>query len=169
MAIEAFSPQQEEVRNKQLSDVLIRPLLKAKENKVKPANQQSQGLQALRLLHIWDQFEVYQGQLYRQFEKPEETVTLQLILPASMREEVLRDWHEGADGGRLGTDKLFGLVQERFYWPEYHNDVSEWVKKCGVCNAKVSSTMEPSSIAECAIWISQAACSSGHTQALTRI
>ena len=76
---------------------------------------------------------MYQGQLYRQFEKPEETVTLQLILPASMREDFLRDLHEGAAGGHLGTDKLFGLIQERFYWPGYHNDVSEWVKICGVC------------------------------------
>ena len=64
---------------------------------------------------------------------PEETVTLQLILPASMREDVLRDLHEGAVGGHLGRDKLFGLIQEWFYRPRYHNDVSEWVKRCGVC------------------------------------
>ena len=81
---------------------------------------------------------MYQGQLYRQFEKSEETVTFHPILPDSMREDVLRDFHEGAVGGHLGTDKLFGVIQEQFYLPGYHNDVSEWVKRCSVCAMRKS-------------------------------
>ncbi len=41
---------------------------------------------ARHLLQIWDQLVEYQGRLYRQFEK-DDAVTLQPVLPASMREE----------------------------------------------------------------------------------
>jgi hypothetical protein len=49
----------------------------------------------------------------------------QLIVPTCMREEILKDLHEGALGGHLGGDKTFGCMKERFYRPGYHNDVRE--------------------------------------------
>ena len=33
------------------------------------------------------------------------------------------DLHEGLLGGHLGVKKTLARVQERFYWPGYHDDV----------------------------------------------
>ena len=53
-----------------------------------------------------------------------------------MKEEVLRDLHEGVMGGHLGEDKTLEKVKERFYWPGYHNDVKNWVNTCSDCAAR---------------------------------
>ena len=135
----ALSRPNGDLQEKQLQDDLTGLFLRAEKTNSKPSNQQAQPLspQARRLLQIWDQLVIYQGLLYRQFEKPdEEAVTLQLVLPASLREEAIRDLHEGAMGGHLGEDKTLGRVKERFYWPGYHNDVCEWIKRCGQCAAR---------------------------------
>ena len=69
-----------------------------------------------------------------QYQSPDdEGITLHLT---GTREEVLRDLHEGAIAGHLGSDKTFGRLKERFYWPGYNHDVSEWVRKCGQCAMK---------------------------------
>ncbi len=123
-----------DVREKQLEDELTGMFLRAKEAKSRPSNQQAQQMSpsARHLLQIWDQLVVYQGRLYRQFEN-DDAVTLQLVLPASLREEALRDLHEGAMGGHLGEDKTLGRLRERFNWPGFHNDVCEWIRKCSRC------------------------------------
>jgi hypothetical protein len=79
---------------------------------------------------------VYQDLLCRQYACSDyETVTLQLIVPACMREEILK-----GSGRSLGGDKTFDRVKERFYWPGYHYDVREWVQKCGWCAMRKTPT-----------------------------
>ena len=58
------------------------------------------------------------------------------VVPETMKEEVLRDLHEGVMGGHLGEDKTLEKVKERFYWPGYHNDVKNWVNTCSDCAAR---------------------------------
>lgn len=59
---------------------------------------------------------LYQGLLYRQYAgaDDDDTLTLQLVVPACMRQEILKDLHEGVIGDHLGDDKTFGRVKERF-------------------------------------------------------
>ena len=40
---------------------------------------------------------------------------------------------EGTLGGHLGEDKTMDRIKERFYWPGYHNDTSNWCKTCAAC------------------------------------
>lgn len=132
-----------DLREKQLQDSLTGQFLRAKEAKVKPTERDAlpMSTQARRLLQIWEQLVIFQGLLYRQYANPDdETVTLQLLVPACMREEILKDLHEGAMGGHLGGDKTFGRVKERYYWPGYHNDVREWVQRCGRCAMRKTPT-----------------------------
>ena len=110
-----------ELRVKQLHDKITELFLRAKEPPTKPTEQEVQPMspQAKRLLQIWDQLVTYQGLLYRQYyvSSDDETITFQLVVPACMREEILKDLHEGAFEGHLGGDKTFGQMRERFYWP----------------------------------------------------
>ena len=55
-----------------------------------------------------------------------------------MKEDVLRDLHEGVIRGHLGEDKTFERVKERFYWPGYYNEVSNWVKTCSSCASRTT-------------------------------
>ena len=66
-----------------------------------------------------------------------------MVVPASLREEVLSDLHEGSLGGHLGTDKTLGRLKERFYWPGHYNDVTEWCRNCATCAARKSPPVKP--------------------------
>ena len=58
---------------------------------------------------------------------------LQLIVPAKLRQDILRSLHEGALSAHLGVEKMRNLLKERFYWPSCADDVSEWCSCCAVC------------------------------------
>ena len=68
---------------------------------------------------------------------------LQMVVPASLREEVLSDLHKGSLGGHLGTDKTLGRLKERFYWPGHYNDVTEWCRNCATCATRKSPPVKP--------------------------
>ena len=78
-----------------------------------------------------------EGVLYRQFEYQDGTSDrLQLIVPKSLREEVLRHLHEGPCGGHFGEDKTLHRLRERFYWPGHQKDVINWCRTCKDCAAR---------------------------------
>ena len=52
----------------------------------------------------------------------------QLLLHNSTRKEVLEDLRERM--GHQGTDRVEQLVRARFYWPDIHSDIDNWVAKC---------------------------------------
>ena len=58
---------------------------------------------------------------------------LQLVVPAKLRQDILRSLHEGALSAHLGEEKMRNLLKERFYWPSCADDVSEWCSCCAVC------------------------------------
>ena len=67
---------------------------------------------------MWDQLTIRHGVLYRIFEPTGMgTLTLQLVIPESMKEAVLTDLLEGVLCGHLGEDKTLEKVKQRFYWP----------------------------------------------------
>jgi len=56
----------------------------------------------------------------------------QLLLPSSMRKEVLEELHDRM--GHQGIDRVEKLVRARFYWPNVRSDIHNWIAKCGRCN-----------------------------------
>ena len=79
---------------------------------------------------LWEQ------KLYRQYDGPGDgEVVQQLVIPECKKTEALKDVHEGILGGHLGEEKRLGHIRERFYWPGYHNDVSDWCRTCSECAA----------------------------------
>ena len=131
----------EGIRDAQLADVVLGPLLRGKESATKPRIEQLGGVShsSRRLLQLWNQLTVCDGVLCRQFEAPDGSSSVaQIVVPGALREEVLSDLHEGALGGHLSVDKTLGRLKERFYWPGHHNDVRDWCQKCGSCVSRKS-------------------------------
>ena len=54
-----------------------------------------------------------------------------LIVPMSMRSEVLKLLHEG----HLGIEKCKGLARSCIYWPGLSRDIEQFVAKCSTCNS----------------------------------
>ena len=131
----------EELRDAQLVDPVLGPLLRGKEAGRKPSADElgSVSRSSRRLLQIWDQLIVHGGVLGHRFETPEGSSTiLQTIVPEALLKEVLAGLHEGALGGHLGADKTLARLKERFYWPGHFNDVREWCRNCGTCASRKS-------------------------------
>ena len=63
---------------------------------------------------------------------------LQLVLPATLVQDVLTGLHNSPVGGHLGTKKTLEKVRCRFYWPGQRKDVERWCKNCFLCNSRKS-------------------------------
>ena len=50
-------------------------------------------------------------------EHSQEENTLKLVVPSSLRDEVLQELHAGVAGGHLGEGKTLGRLREYLYWP----------------------------------------------------
>ena len=124
------------VRDAQLSDQMLKPILEGKESDTKPAlgELRNNSRAACRLLQLWNQLIVVNGVLCRQFQSFDgSTSTIQIIVPGILQKEVLSDIHEGALGSHLGVDKTLARLKDRFYWPGHYNDVCNWCKHCNIC------------------------------------
>eukprot|EP00762_Andalucia_godoyi_P006395 ANDGO_02858.mRNA.1 Retrovirus-related Pol polyprotein from transposon 412 len=72
-----------------------------------------------------------------------------LVVPASMRAEVLSQLHDDPLAGHLGFTKTYDKVRRRFFWPGMYQDTKHWVASCVDCSMKktprraLPGTMEP--------------------------
>ena len=125
-----------ELHQKQLDDDPIGLLLSAIEKGERPTSDvvRGQGPEAQRLAQLWDKLLVEEGVLKRRYEDSQgHSTRLQLVVPRSMRKEVLQELHAGALEGHLGEEKTLLKVKERFYWPGMQSDVQDWCRTCATC------------------------------------
>ena len=128
-------PASDDLRDAQLNDPDIGPVLHAKEmTSPSPPSQREQSGKSIttrRLFQLWDQLVIRDGVLWRQ-----SLDHLQLVIPASKRNSIMEELHSGAFGGHLGLDKMMSKLKEQFYWPGHWNDVREWCRTCSVCASR---------------------------------
>jgi transposase InsO family protein len=62
-----------------------------------------------------------------------EATALRLVVPSEMRREVLKECHDALSSGHLGTEKTFGRVRERYWWPNLYKEVKHYVETCDSC------------------------------------
>ena len=92
----------------------------------------------------WDRMVLKDGVLYRQWEtEAGDSVSLQLVLPQSYREEVLTQLHNSPTSGHLGIKKTIARVKERFYWNGYTQDVRRWCQHCDTCASRSGPPKKP--------------------------
>lgn len=85
----------------------------------------------------WESLIIEDGLLYRKFESVDGRETkLQLIVPESLQEEVLKYVHDNITSGHLGINKTLSRLRERFYWPDCGRAVRNYCRKCDMCAAQ---------------------------------
>ena len=137
---------EQSVRREQLTDNTLGMLLQAKETTNQKPNLEGQCVSRAtkRLLQIWDQLVVHNGVLCRRFADADGVGdTLQVLVPHSLREEVLTYMHDSSLAGHLGVDKTLARLRERFYWPGYHDDVKDWCNRCASCATRKNPVTTP--------------------------
>ena len=134
------------LRDQQRADKVLGPIVSGNQTGNKP-EEQSWGsdisTEVRRLLQIWDQLVLHQGVLCRPSKTHDGSEPLQIVIPDTLKNEILSDLHEGVAGGHLGSDKTLGCLKERFYWPGHHNDVRQWCRSCAVCASCKSLAAKP--------------------------
>ena len=121
------------IREMQLADPVLGPLLQGKEagEKPSPAKLGNPSSSSRCLLQLWEQLVTNKGILCRQFESLDDSSSTLQVVPEELEKEVLAELHQGVGGGHLGTDKTLAQLKERFYWPGHFNDVRDWCSNCG--------------------------------------
>ena len=131
------------LRQVQLADPIVGPVLRGKEMDTKPdvGSFPAASKSARRFLQIWEQLVVSSGVLCRHLQPTGDSPgVLQAVIPDALKEEVLSDLHEGVMGGHLGADKTLGRLRERYYWPGHYNDIRDWCRNCAVCATRKTPT-----------------------------
>jgi hypothetical protein len=136
---ESRSP--EEIRAEQLIDEDIQPVVKwMEESSEKPPWEVIAPYSQTTKVYCvqWQNLKLTNGVLYRIWETPSGDATvLQLVLPKSLRHEVLQQLHDTKTSGHLGVaNKTLGRIRERFYWVKCRQDVQEWCRNCDLCAQK---------------------------------
>ena len=136
----------DELRQMQLDEKCLGGLLQARESSQKPAQDhtRSQSPEYRRLYQQWDQFVVREGVLWRYYAQPNDKMSwLQLIVPKSLRSDIVKEAHQGISGGHLGQEKMLHRIKQKFYWPGYFNDVCNWCAACLSCTMRKTPASSP--------------------------
>ena len=57
----------------------------------------------------------------------------QLCIPGrSMRENIIKEFHNGGIVGHFGKDKTINLVEDKYYWPKIKRDITQYVARCKI-------------------------------------
>lgn len=73
----------------------------------------------------------------------EESEKLILLLPESMKENVLRLAHDNITSGHFGRDKTHLRVRDCAYWYGMREDVAQYVRSCARCNVSKKTSRKP--------------------------
>ena len=104
-----------EMRDLQLKDDCIGQLLLVKETGQQPLQDQAKGksIEYRRFLQQWDQLSVHNGVIWWYcVQLSEDKGWLQLVVPHTLREEVVKEAHEGISGCHVGQEKTLYRLKE---------------------------------------------------------
>uniref|UniRef100_A0A3B3IF94 Gypsy retrotransposon integrase-like protein 1 n=1 Tax=Oryzias latipes TaxID=8090 RepID=A0A3B3IF94_ORYLA len=122
------------------ADPVLKEFLPFWERQTRPSPEERRQLSSptLALLRQWNRLVEQGGVLYRRvFRDDGGEAVLQILLPGSIREEVLTAVHQ--QHGHQGVDRTLDLLRQRCYWPGMSAEVAEWCSQCERCQvAKVT-------------------------------
>ena len=126
-----------------MEDPSIGFVLRAKEADERPSPDilKGQSLTVQRLMQSWPRLLLVNGILWRRYNDLEtKQEWRQLVVPQSLREEVMEELHAGVMGGHLGESKTLQQLKRRFYWPGHSLDVKIWCQTCSICASRKTAT-----------------------------
>eukprot|EP00731_Ephydatia_muelleri_P011946 Em0006g840a len=126
-----------EMRQMQLDDTTIQPVHCAVScgQPTSPDIVKSWSRGSRLLMQHWDALCIYDGILWKKCVDGSRKFQ-QLVLPAKLQVDALRDLHQGAVGGHIGEEKMKHRLKERFYWPGCTEAVGEWCRNCISCTTR---------------------------------
>ena len=63
----------------------------------------------------------------------------QLVVPISMRSEIMKTHHDDLFGSHLGVRKTINKISTHYFWPKMVEEIKDWVKSCSSCQTKKGS------------------------------
>ncbi|KAK3743518.1 hypothetical protein QZH41_015906, partial [Actinostola sp. cb2023] len=130
----------EDLRQEQLKDPDLSPLIHWKETTAERPAWAEVSAESCAVKAYWSQWarvQLHDGVLYRRWETDSgEDVQWQLVVPRTLRPEVLRAMHDAKTAGHLGVSKTLGRVRQRFYWHRCSQTVRDWCRRCDLCAAR---------------------------------
>ena len=88
------------------------------------------------LLNQWDRLLLQNGILLRRWKSTNVAAPELQVVPTRYKREVLSSLHDCPSSGHLGVSKTAGKIQQRFYWPDWLDDVKAHVSQCESCAQK---------------------------------
>ena len=127
----------DELRQSQETDQTLRKIRQWKIEERRPEWQEvaKESTEVKAYWAQWDRLQIKEGVMYRTWEEDDRT-THQLIVPKSMKEEVLQLIHDNPTGGHLGITKTNERLKKRFYWISCKDDVTRYIQQCNICEAR---------------------------------
>ena len=65
-----------------------------------------------------------------------EGIRKQLVIPRSLKDEVMLAMHEEVTSGHLGFEKTHHKIQQRYFWTGMYSEVEKWCASCVNCATK---------------------------------
>jgi hypothetical protein len=130
----------EKIRAEQLKDEEISFLLEKKEaGGDRPSKEEMSGLSSRAKKHygMWDMLAVKEGVLAKRWETEDgRQIKWLVVLPRTLREQVLDELHASRSAGHLGRNKMKPKVVERYYWAGMDADIRAYLHRCVGCAQK---------------------------------
>lgn len=128
----------EDIEAAQESDVVIKAVKQALNTNSWPSNLPEQAPELGLMKRESDRLVTKDGLLYRMKKGLSGVESHQLVLPQIYRHKVMKALHD--DLGHLGVERTLEHLRHRFYWPKMAQEVEQYVRNCGECVARKSSS-----------------------------
>jgi hypothetical protein len=130
----------EEIRDGQLNDPKIAPLLNWREqNEQRPQWEMvaPHGEAVKFLWGEWNQLRVKDGVLYKRWENNAGLeIRWQLLVPESLKKQAFHYAHDVPISGHLGVTRTLARMWLRFHWHKLRQDVQDWCRQCDRCASR---------------------------------
>ena len=113
-----------ELRQRQVSDPDLNILIQALEGQFNQDPAELLPNQRLLLSRL-EEFQLHESVLVRISDRKGRAV-LQVVVPKSMKREILHGFHDDPTGGHLSRNKILGKIRARYYWPNLDDDVKQY-------------------------------------------
>lgn len=87
----------------------------------------------------WKRLKRVKGVLCRSWEDEKKPVRWQIVVPQTLREDILKQLHVHPTGGHLGISRTLGKLRDRYYWPGHSRDVEVFINSCKECHSRKGS------------------------------
>ena len=142
---EVCDEQQEKLKSEQLADDECSNVIHYLETGelMDPNNPLPEWSKAIEL------FDVRNGILCRDYfpasEKRRQDRITQVVLPPSLRKDVMHEYHDQRTAGHFAFQRTFLNIQKKYYWPNMSQEIQDYCKSCIVCakNKKSHVTVRP--------------------------